>query len=61
MAFSGVGPFARTTSETTREGAPSGSEAYGLDVFGVLFGAMEAENAKGLTQSSQHGRSHLLS
>ena len=32
-----------------------------VDVFGVLFGAMEAENAKSLTESGQHGRSHLLS
>jgi len=33
MAFSRVGSFAKATSETTREGAPSGSEAYGCDVF----------------------------
>ena len=61
MAFSGVGPFAKTTSETSCEGADSGSEAYGLDVFCVLFGAIEAENAKSLTESSQHARTHLLS
>src|SRR5438445_5597583 len=30
-------------------------------VDNLLFGAMEAENAKSLTESSQHGRSHLLS
>jgi len=30
-------------------------------VDNLLFGAMDVENAKRLTDSSQHGRSHLLS